>query len=310
MNKNITDREDLFWAKMAGRDVDISTMTPPVVASQREELMLEVAERIGAGGGGGSELPTPGNAGNVLTDNGTAWVSAAPSTKDFVVTATLMVDVSTLTFSLSNPDASIADCIAAANDGRNVWLFAKDNVTGITIELQGTLFANFVIFHGATMLGDNFANVDVYYHTVPDDTGPVEVMYLDVLPMLPTVSASDNGLVLGVKDGDYELVDAGHIIGAPLCVTITEDNGSYVTDVTPNELIAALEDKRIVQVHYKVITGQITRYVNYTYEALTVQEGTGYGLTVSIYDSNETTLRKYLTFTSADSDTAFSVSSI
>lgn len=52
MNKTISDREDLFWAKMAGRDVNISTMTPPVASSMREELMLEVAERIGEGGGG------------------------------------------------------------------------------------------------------------------------------------------------------------------------------------------------------------------------------------------------------------------
>ena len=80
MNKVITDREDLFWAKMAGRDVDISTMTPPVASSMREELMLEVAERIaqGGGGGGGSDLPAPGDAGNVLTSTGTGWESAPP----------------------------------------------------------------------------------------------------------------------------------------------------------------------------------------------------------------------------------------
>lgn len=72
MNDIITNRDDLFLAKVAGRDVDISTMTPPVAASMREKLLLEIADRIDQGGGGGSSLPDmSGQSGKYLTNDGT-----------------------------------------------------------------------------------------------------------------------------------------------------------------------------------------------------------------------------------------------
>lgn len=39
-------RIDLLLAKIAGHDVDISTMTPPVASSATEQFLLEIAERI------------------------------------------------------------------------------------------------------------------------------------------------------------------------------------------------------------------------------------------------------------------------
>ena len=61
MKDNITSREDIFLAKIAGKDVDIKTMTPPVAASMREKLMLDIADRIDsieAGSGGGDTYET------------------------------------------------------------------------------------------------------------------------------------------------------------------------------------------------------------------------------------------------------------
>lgn len=55
MNDVITSREELFLAKLAGRDVDIKTMTPPVASSLTEKLMLEIADRLDNMGGGSSE---------------------------------------------------------------------------------------------------------------------------------------------------------------------------------------------------------------------------------------------------------------
>ena len=58
MKDNITSREDIFLAKIAGKDVNIKTMTPPVATSMTEKLMLDIAERIDnieAGSGGGGE---------------------------------------------------------------------------------------------------------------------------------------------------------------------------------------------------------------------------------------------------------------
>lgn len=53
MNRNITNRRELLLAKIAGRDVDINTMTPPVPINLEEELMIEIADRLEGGGGGG-----------------------------------------------------------------------------------------------------------------------------------------------------------------------------------------------------------------------------------------------------------------
>lgn len=56
--KGITSRLQVFLAKIAGKEVDVSTLTPPVAINEEEKLMLDIADRIdaieeGGGGGGG-----------------------------------------------------------------------------------------------------------------------------------------------------------------------------------------------------------------------------------------------------------------
>ena len=46
MSDIITNREDVFLGKIAGRDVDISTWTPPVANGVREKILEEIADRI------------------------------------------------------------------------------------------------------------------------------------------------------------------------------------------------------------------------------------------------------------------------
>lgn len=46
MNNTITGREELLLAKIAGEDVDISTMTPPVAMNKKEKLLLDIADRF------------------------------------------------------------------------------------------------------------------------------------------------------------------------------------------------------------------------------------------------------------------------
>lgn len=46
MKDIITSRVQLCWAKIAGRDVDMKTMTPPVISGMIEKLMFETADRI------------------------------------------------------------------------------------------------------------------------------------------------------------------------------------------------------------------------------------------------------------------------
>lgn len=84
--KGITSRLQVFLAKIAGKDVDVSTLTPPVAISEEEKLMLDIADRIDTieEGGGGSGLPavTSDDNGDVLTVVNGAWGKAAPSGGD------------------------------------------------------------------------------------------------------------------------------------------------------------------------------------------------------------------------------------
>jgi hypothetical protein len=52
MNTTITSRKELLLAKLAGYDVNLDTMTPPVAASLQEKLTLEIADRLDAIDGG------------------------------------------------------------------------------------------------------------------------------------------------------------------------------------------------------------------------------------------------------------------
>ena len=46
MNKRITSRDDLLLAKIAGHQVDLSTMTPPNALNAKEQYLLEIADRM------------------------------------------------------------------------------------------------------------------------------------------------------------------------------------------------------------------------------------------------------------------------
>lgn len=56
---NLRDRDNMFLAKVAGEEVDFTTITPSIPVSDREKLLMKIDERIGAiesaeGEGGGS----------------------------------------------------------------------------------------------------------------------------------------------------------------------------------------------------------------------------------------------------------------
>ena len=46
MNTTITSRLELLLAKIAGQNVSLSTMTPPVASSLVEKLLLDIADRL------------------------------------------------------------------------------------------------------------------------------------------------------------------------------------------------------------------------------------------------------------------------
>lgn len=57
MKKNITNREDLFLAKIAGYDVDVKTLTPPTASNVREKILLDIAEKVSNQGDDKSSEP-------------------------------------------------------------------------------------------------------------------------------------------------------------------------------------------------------------------------------------------------------------
>lgn len=46
MTTALTSRLHILLAKLAGQDVNLSTMTPPVAASVEEKLLLDIATRL------------------------------------------------------------------------------------------------------------------------------------------------------------------------------------------------------------------------------------------------------------------------
>lgn len=56
MKNTITDRLDMFLAKIAGYDIDIKTMTPPTAKSIREKILLDIADKVNTSLGGGGVL--------------------------------------------------------------------------------------------------------------------------------------------------------------------------------------------------------------------------------------------------------------
>ena len=92
MKDIITSREELLLAKIAGRDVDLSTMTPPVASNLTEQLLLDIADRIDKLEGGGSG-----------------------ASNDYPVTITSH-EGGTFT-----ADKTVTDILTAAEEGKNVY---------------------------------------------------------------------------------------------------------------------------------------------------------------------------------------------
>ena len=78
MKNNITDRQELLLAKIAGENVSLSTMTPPVAMNKKEKLLLDIADRLSGfdtGGGGDSGVGGGGVMIVTLTEDDGSWVA-------------------------------------------------------------------------------------------------------------------------------------------------------------------------------------------------------------------------------------------
>lgn len=160
MNKKnwpITSRIELLLAKIAGHDVDLNTMTPPVASNTTEEMLLEIAERMdNGGGGGGIDLPQPteNNVGQsvavskvfkqhevVVPEQLTAPDAAIAILSD--VNTSLFVEGATVQYTLSDGEMTETHVDTVKWDGKRGMLYAgrfelKDGtmrLNGITVPL-------------------------------------------------------------------------------------------------------------------------------------------------------------------------------
>lgn len=202
-----------------------------------------------AGGGGGSDLPTPGTAGNVLTSTGDGWESAAPpeSDNDYIIEADLTVDIATQSFGVSPVEHDIADVYAAAAANKNIRLIAVNDTLGIRVAIDAVLSQSqeFFIFSG-TMTG--FDGKPIAFVVTADDDKDAAVPTIKFTAVtVPTLPAPiSNGFVLGVDNGAYALVNV-----MPYIMHATVSGSTVtLTDGDVAEAIAAKNAGRVVQLEY------------------------------------------------------------
>ena len=84
MNIAIKTREELLLAKIAGEDVNINTMTPPVASSPCEYWLLKIAERLDSAAAGNPTAATAEKAGTVkMAANVAEAAGEAPTAAEF-----------------------------------------------------------------------------------------------------------------------------------------------------------------------------------------------------------------------------------
>lgn len=89
----IATRIEYFLAKVAGRDVDVSTLTPPVAANATEELLGEIADRLDDVEGGVPVSATKTKAGIVkMAANVPAAAGTEPTKAEFDALITALVN--------------------------------------------------------------------------------------------------------------------------------------------------------------------------------------------------------------------------
>ena len=290
MNKTITNRDDIFLAKSAGRNVDISTMTPPVAASTKEELLLEIADRVdeleNGSGGGGSALPTPGTAGNVLTSTGSGWDSAAPSKEEYWIDITYGDPFTT--------QATCAEVLAQVTSGKTV--LAKIDLGSQKLTLVCTTArSDKCVFVGgidegvgavATLITDQGGNTVVtpsFYAYVPR----------------PNQEGADNGKIPIVDDDEYELVSPSTLSNDyKVTLTVDQSTGTITADKTIAEIVAAFEADKNVYARLNVeIDGVTTKqrfelsqvignYVEFYHVEIDDNQGAQTTKSVSVYGRN------------------------
>ena len=219
-----------------------------ITPEDRSEYFVKKA--IDNAGSGGSSLPTPGTAGNVMTSTGTAWASAAPRGAEYVVTITVDTSGDDPVYTADKSVLEIAQKSTAGSLCIALVPIDNDNSTRQRVPLLNAGDGTVAFYGNGNADGSplRIACLGMQGEPGSDDTWFVMITHVTDLP---SVSASDNGKFLGVSDGAYALIDA-----KPLIVTGTWTDGSgsdpsTITITTPlADIYNAAEAGRSVYLEY------------------------------------------------------------
>lgn len=242
--KSITSRLNMFLAKIAGRDVDIATLTPPVTVNATEELLLEIADRVDAG----MELPDPtkANDGDVLTVDNGKWGAAAPASGVPDATNAHIRDALSIVGHPAPGEALVP------HQTITLQPVVDKDYGGASVEISAGFFDAFLANDGA----DFMAEVDgQYYITSVYHQG--SVYYADVFDgdtYIGRFTSSDDRMGAsweGGTPGDtvtvglYRIGEVPSVEWAPpvlvVKATYDEDTGNYVIDQPVEPFATAVE---------------------------------------------------------------------
>lgn len=218
MNKTITSRDDFFLAKVAGRDITINSLTPPVASSVSEELMLEVADRIDR------------------IESGSCGVGAK------------VIHITESSKDTYTADISCSDLIALILAGESVVAQYVDDEIVVEMPLNEYNFDDkvdpYILFSNATASREDNEGFVVSKFAVYD-VGTDTWSYNDEgvpIPRLPDIKNADNGKVLTAINGEW-------VASEPFIVELDSGSGGWSTEVTYEQLLAAYNSKRGIMMY-------------------------------------------------------------
>ena len=242
-------------------------------------------------GGGGSDLPAPGAAGNVLTSNGTAWESAAPSAPlpeagadGNVLTAddgewVSAAPIKPLVVTYNEDEhtitgASLSDIVAAYANKTPVYIYSSEMLLPVIQAFNED--DEYRIDAGSFWYYDGlYIYIRVYYDGTAWDSD---------ISNIPSASASANGKVLGVESGNYAFVDTKY----PLILTGAEGSGTAVTvsGATLAEIYEAAHAGRYVAVDIPLTAlGGVTArlpLIIYNYDSTDEEYSFGFSMAIPV----------------------------
>ena len=187
--KSITSRLNMFLAKIAGRNVDIDTLTPPVAVNATEELLLEIADRMDDV----SSVPKieEGDTGKVLTagEDGAEWDTPAgglPSMSDASDGDILTVDYGTAIWAPPNAYAEYDVIISTPDYSSSLtsdYTIIKMDYDSVLSKVRAGAMVRGVLIHhynyDAEITGDT--NVEVINMTGVCINSSVNMLTFDLL---------------------------------------------------------------------------------------------------------------------------------